>query len=108
MINCPHCGEPIFKEPYGFDKLSHQQAEIFRIFVDNPTKIYTYQAVARIIYANDPNGGPADVCSTIRTQIHRIRKRIGDVIETTYSGYRLRISNEHDNSDKSTTESETT
>lgn len=107
MINCPHCGELLIDTPKDIHKLSKQQAAIINILSSRPGKIWNVRAIASILYSVDPDGGAVTYDSVIPTQIHRIRKRIGDIIETTGSGYRLRINEKHVTHTKSTTESET-
>jgi DNA-binding response OmpR family regulator len=106
MINCPHCGGELASDPEGFEKLSPQQARIFRLFLNRPTRIWTNEDIVNAIYANRRNGGPTYASDNIAVQIYRIRKHIGNVIETTKSGYRLRLSELSRISGKSTTESE--
>lgn len=91
MIACPHCGETIFAEPEGLSKLSPNQRKIYLMFAENPQRVWTTIEIASRLYAADPNGGPLAIREIIQTNIHHIRKRMGDVIETTNAGYRLRM-----------------
>ena len=91
MIACPHCGETIFHEPEGLSKLSPNQRKIYLMLAENPLRVWTTLDIASRLYEADPNGGPLNVYDIIPTNIHHIRKRMGDVIETTNAGYRLRM-----------------
>lgn len=94
LFCCPSCGAGISPQDIipGMSKLSPQQQEIIAILAQKPGHFMKTVRLAHILWADDPNGGPANF-RQIDVQISRIRKRLGrDVILTSRSnGYALNV-----------------
>lgn len=96
MINicCPQCThefDPFAGLPAGAKALSAQQLEIVTILAQKPSEFMQVERLAQILYADRIDGGPLDFRTIIQKQIHSIRQRAGDIVETRRgSGYRLK------------------
>lgn len=93
MINCPQCGFKFSHEVRGFNKLSRQQMLIYNLLYSDSRKVWTVDMIAMSIYDDKQIVNARNEKQVIKTQIHNIRAKMGDVIETTAQGYRLRSTN---------------
>lgn len=85
---CPCCGQAVESEPDEWAALSASQRIIMEALTKAKGKSVSMERlIALVWWLRDE---PDEAAAQIRVQVLRIRRKIGDVVENTYGGYRLR------------------
>ena len=71
---CPHCGHPMPRDFLPYVKLTRMQKRILEIVSRASPNGISTEELAGMVYANDPNGGPAWAYSCIKTTVCRLNK----------------------------------
>lgn len=89
--NCGHTGAVEERYPWLYD-LTGQQRELMLILLERPGQWYSTDRVLSLLYALRSRDEPDTAHKNLSVQVYRIRKRIGNVIESKHShGYRVRV-----------------
>lgn len=92
--NCGHTGAVEDRYPWIYG-ITGQQREIIMILIEKPGRWVTSGRILELLYALNPDGEPDNADGNLKTQIHRIRSRLGNVIEGRRTwGYRVHVDNE--------------
>lgn len=87
MTSCPCCRRPYPRDGLPLTDMERRVYEA--VHGGNGLPVPTHRIID-YVYSDDPNGGPLTADGNIRVMVHRIRRKLGDVIVNEHGGYRLR------------------